>query len=148
MIKIEYPPYQPKIKKESDKEFIFDAVRKQWVALTPEEWVRQNFLEYLIQIKKYPASLIAIEKELFLGELKKRADIVVYDINTKPWLMVECKEMNMPLNEKTLQQVLRYHVSLPVMFLVITNGNHCFGFEKKNDDFIEITLLPDYPSVF
>jgi hypothetical protein len=148
MIKIEYPSYQPKIKKENDKEFIFDAIRKQWIVLTPEEWVRQNFLEYLIKTRKYPASLIAIEKELLLGELKKRADIVVYDTNTKPWLMVECKEMNVPLNEKTLQQALRYHVSVVVRYIVITNGSYCFGFEKRDNDLIEINLLPDYPSAF
>jgi hypothetical protein len=148
MIKIEYPLYQPKIKKEKDKEFIFDEVRKQWILLMPEEWVRQNFLQYLIYVKKYPASLIAVEKEIQLGELKKRADIVVYDSNTKPWLMVECKEMNEPLNEKTLQQILRYHVGLPVTFIVITNGSYCFGFEKRNNDFVEINYLPAYPSVF
>ena len=67
MIKIEYPPYQPKIKTAADKEFIFDEVRKQWVLLTPEEWVRQNFLQYLIQVKKYPSSLMAVEKEILLG---------------------------------------------------------------------------------
>jgi hypothetical protein len=144
MIKIDYPPYQPKIKKEADKEFIFDEVRKQWIMLTPEEWVRQNFLQYLIQIKKYPASLIAVEKELKLGELKKRTDIIVYDTTTKPWLMVECKAMTEPLNEKVLQQILRYHITIPVPFLVITNGSFCFGFEKVNGEFLEIDSLPEF----
>ena len=103
MIKIEYPSYQPKIKKEAGKEFIFDEVRKHWILLTPEEWVRQNFLQYLILIKKYPSSLIAVEKEIFLGDVKKRFDIVVYDKNTKPWMLIECKEMNVTLNNiKTL----------------------------------------------
>ncbi|MEI8059780.1 MAG: type I restriction enzyme HsdR N-terminal domain-containing protein, partial [Ferruginibacter sp.] len=74
MIKIDYPLYQPKIKKEKDKEFIFDEVRKRWIILTPEEWVRQNFLQYLIVVKKYPAVLIAVEKEISLGDLKKRFD--------------------------------------------------------------------------
>jgi hypothetical protein len=144
MIKIDYPPYQPKIKKEQDKEFIFDDVRKQWIMLTPEEWVRQNFLQYLIQIKKYPASLIAVEKELKLGELKKRTDVIVYNTNSQPWLMIECKAMSEPLNEKVLQQILRYHITIPVPFLVITNGNFCFGFEKVNGNFIEIDELPAF----
>lgn len=100
MIKIEYPPYQPKIKTENGKEFIFDEFRKRWILLTPEEWVRQNFLQYLTQTKKYPASLIAIEKEIKLGELKKRFDLVVYDRNSKPWMIVECKEMNVALDKK------------------------------------------------
>ena len=83
MIKIEYPPYQPKIKTEEGREMIFDEVRRRWVVLTPEEWVRQNFLQYLVQVMKYPASLIAVEKEIRLGELKKRFDIVVYDADTR-----------------------------------------------------------------
>jgi hypothetical protein len=144
MIKIEFPAYQYKIKKEADKEFIFDEVRKQWMVLTPEEWVRQNFLQYLIQVKKYPASLIAVEKELMLGELKKRTDIVVYNAATKPWMIIECKEMNVPLDEKVLQQILRYNIAVPVSFLIVTNGSYCFGFEKKNNEFIELTELPVY----
>ena len=118
MIKIEYPPYQPKIKEDAGKEFIFDEFRKRWVLLTPEEWVRQNFLQYLTQIKKYPASLIAIEKEIKLGELKKRFDIVVYDAQTKPWMIVECKEMNVALDKAVLDQVLRYNIALNVPYLV------------------------------
>jgi hypothetical protein len=142
MIKIVYPPYQPKIKKEDNKEFIFDEVRKQWILLTPEEWVRQNFLQYLIHTQRYPASLIAVEKEMMLGDLKKRTDIIVYDKNTNPWMIVECKEMNVPLDEKVLDQVLRYHMSIPVPYLVITNGSYCFGFEKTSNGFVEIDQLP------
>lgn len=71
MIKIEYPSYQPKIKNQLGKEYIYDEIRKQWIMLTPEEWVRQNFLQYLIQVKKYPATLIAVEKEIQLGDLAK-----------------------------------------------------------------------------
>ena len=144
MIKIDYPPYQPKIKKELDKEFIFDEVRKQWTILSPEEWVRQNFLQYLIQVKKYPASLISVEKELKLGDLKKRTDVIVYNKAAQPWLMIECKAMNEPLNEKVLQQILRYHITIPVPFIVITNGSFCFGFEKKNGEFVEIDVLPAF----
>jgi hypothetical protein len=144
MIKIDYPPYQPKIKKELDKEFIFDEVRKQWTILSPEEWVRQNFLQYLIQIKKYPASLISVEKELKLGELKKRTDAIVYNKNGEPWLMIECKAMSEALNEKVLQQILRYHITIPVPFLIITNGSFCFGFEKVNGNFVEINELPAF----
>jgi hypothetical protein len=142
MIKIEYPPYQPKIKKENDKEFIFDEFRKRWVVLTPEEWVRQNFLQYLTQIKKYPASLIAIEKEIKLGELKKRFDIVVYDAETKPWMIVECKEMNVALDKAVLEQVLRYNISLKVPYLVITNGSYCMAFNLKENKFSAIDFLP------
>jgi len=144
MIKIEYPPYQPKIKKELDKEYIFDEVRRQWVLLTPEEWVRQNFLQYLIVGKKYPSSLIAVEKEIFLEDVKKRFDIVVYDRNTQPWMLIECKEMNVVLDKAVLNQVLRYNINLQVPYLVITNGSYCYAFNNKNNNLEEINLLPEF----
>ena len=144
MIKIQYPPYHPKIKEENDKEFIFDDIRKRWIILTPEEWVRQNFLQYLIQIKKYPASLIAVEKEIKLGDLKKRFDIVVYDSNTKPWMIVECKEMNVPLDTTVLDQILRYNITLHVQYLVITNGSYCMALLVKDNVMAAINALPDY----
>ena len=143
MIKIEYPPYQPKIKEEKGKDLIFDEFRKRWVILTPEEWVRQNFLQYLTQIKKYPASLIAVEKEIKLGELKKRFDIVVYDADTKPWMIVECKEMNVALDKSVLDQVLRYNMTLKVPYLVITNGSYCMALQLKENLMEEIDALPD-----
>ncbi len=142
MIKIEYPPYQPKIKEEAGKEFIFDELRKRWVVFTPEEWVRQNFLQYLTQKKKYPASLIAIEKEIKLGELKKRFDIVVYDADTKPWMIIECKEMNVPLDKKVLDQVLRYNITMQVPHMVITNGSYCLAITVKDEQMTEVGELP------
>ena len=144
MIKIEYPAYQPKIKDQLGKEFIFDEIRKQWIMLTPEEWVRQNFLQYLIQVKKYPSSLIAVEKEIQLGELAKRFDIVVYDQNTKPCMIIECKEMGVALNEQVLNQALRYNITLNVPYIVITNGTHCFGFSAKKGVLEELSELPDF----
>lgn len=143
MIKIEYPPYQPKIKAEQGKEFIFDECRKRWIVLTPEEWVRQNFLQYLTQTKKYPASLIAVEKEIKLGELKKRFDIVVYDRDTKPWMIIECKEMTVPLDKTVLNQVLRYNITLNVPYLVITNGTYCRALNLRKNKVSEIDQLPD-----
>ena len=144
MIKIAYPAYVPKVKKELDKEFIFDEVRKQWILLTPEEWVRQNFLQYLIQVKKYPASLIAVEKEIFLNDLKKRFDIVVYDKNTRPWMLIECKEMNVVLDKSVLNQVLRYNINLQVPYLVITNGSYSYAFTNMQQQLQEIDVLPDF----
>jgi hypothetical protein len=143
MIKIAYPAYQPKIKQEGGREFIFDSTRKRWVVLTPEEWVRQNFLQYLIHVKQYPASLIAIEKEIALGELKKRFDIVVYDALSKPWMIVECKEMTVDLNHSVLDQALRYNITMQVPYLVITNGSYCMAFQCINSHLKELTVLPD-----
>jgi hypothetical protein len=143
MIKINYPTYQPKIKKEKDKEFIFDEVRKRWIMLTPEEWVRQNFLQYLIKVKKYPAALIAIEKEIKLGDLKKRFDIVVYDSNSKPWMIIECKEMTVDLSKQVLDQVLRYNITMQVPYLVITNGSYCMAFQCINNQLKDLVELPE-----
>lgn len=142
MIKIDYPPYQPKIKKSEGRELIFDAFRKRWVALTPEEWVRQNFLQFLVEVKKYPPSLIAIEKEITVGELKNRFDIVVYDRSAKPFMIIECKEMNVALDAAVINQVLRYNSTLQVPFLVITNGTYCFAFLNEGGQLVEIDSIP------
>jgi hypothetical protein len=144
MIKIEYPAYQPKIRNQQDKEFIFDEIRKQWTMLTPEEWVRQNFLQYLIRVKKYPASLLAVEKEIQLGDLTKRFDIVVYDRSTNPWMIIECKEMNVALTGPVLNQALRYNITLKVPYIVITNGSHCYGFSGNNGRLEELDDLPEF----
>ena len=145
MIKIEYPPYAFKIRNDKGKEFIFDELRKLWLRLTPEEWVRQNVLQYLIQVKKYPSALIAVEKEIFLGELKKRFDVLVYDGQHKPWMMIECKGMDIQLDDKVLYQVLRYNLSVPVPFLVITNGKFMAGFERTPTGMETINELPLLP---
>ena len=101
MININYPEPGFRIKEEAGKELIFDALRKKWLQLTPEEWVRQNFVQYLLQEKKYPVSLIALEKEIRLGELKKRFDILIYDLNHQPWMMVECKAADIKLENRS-----------------------------------------------
>ena len=143
MIQINYPKHDFRFKKEDEKEFIFDEVRKQWLRLTPEEWVRQNFLQYLIITKKYPATLIAIEKEIKLGELKKRCDIVVYK-NDKPWMIVECKEMNAVLNESPLEQILRYNMVMKVDYLIITNGKDIHAWNIADGIANEINSIPDF----
>lgn len=143
MVQINFPEPDFKIKKEAGREFIFDTLRKKWVMLTPEEWVRQNFLRYLLVIKKYPPPLIAIEKEIKLGELKKRFDILVYNSRHQPWVMVECKAINIKLDEKVLHQLLRYNISIPVEYLVVTNGSATFAWQRKEDGMGLIKELPE-----
>lgn len=143
MVKINYPEPDFRIRKEGEKEFIFDSLRKKWVVLTPEEWVRQNFLQYLIRAKNYPASLIAVEKEIRLGELKKRFDVLVYDDQHQPWMMIECKSTDVELSEEVLQQVLRYNLSTPVRYLVITNGSHCYLCARENE---QLHTLSEFPA--
>ena len=144
MMTINYPEPDFQLRKEGSREFIFDTLRKKWVVLTPEEWVRQNFIAYLIRVKKYPATLIAVEKEIQLGEMNKRFDILVYNNDHRPWMMVECKSLEVQLDEGVLQQLLRYHISVPVDFLVITNGKQCYGWQKKENQLEEIPELPDF----
>jgi hypothetical protein len=143
MIRITYPHFDFRIREEDEKEWIFDEFRKQWVRLTPEEWVRQNTLQYLVQVKKYPASLIAVEKEIALGELRKRFDILVYR-DARPWMIIECKETHVSMDEPALKQVLNYNITLQTPFLVITNGSDIFGFALQNGTMEQIHELPDF----
>jgi hypothetical protein len=144
MIKIEYPPNSFRIKKVNNNEVIFDELRKSWLRLTPEEWVRQNFIRYLVLVQKYPASLIAIEREISLGELKKRFDILIYNQKHKPWMMIECKEMKVDIDQSVLEQVLRYNMAVPVRYMIITNGTHCMGYEKIDDRLEILEHLPSF----
>ncbi|MBV9986517.1 MAG: type I restriction enzyme HsdR N-terminal domain-containing protein [Chitinophagaceae bacterium] len=143
MIKIDYPAYDFRIKEEAGRELIFDPQRRQWVRLTPEEWVRQNMLQFLLQVKKYPASLIAVEKEIMLGELRKRFDLLVFK-NDRPWMVIECKEMNVPLNEAVLRQTLNYNISLRASFLVITNGRETHAFSLLDGQAHPLGSMPDF----
>jgi hypothetical protein len=143
MIKIEFPRHSYKIKNERGKELIFDECRKQWFILTPEEWVRQNFLQYLIQTKHYPPSLIAVEREILLGDMRKRCDIVVFK-DAKPWMIIECKELKAELNEAVIKQILSYNISLQVSYLVITNGTSTFALILEGGKFAWIDELPDF----
>ena len=142
MIKVRFPEPDFKIKKEGKKRYIFDAIRKMWLLLTEEEWVRQNFVAYLIKELKYPAALIALEKEIFLNDLKKRFDILVYDKTHQPWMMVECKAPTVMLTEDVLQQVLRYNVSVPVKYLVITNGEVTLVWGKEGSGLELLLQMP------
>lgn len=143
MMNIPYPEPAFRMRQEEGKDFIFDALRKKWLLLTPEEWVRQNFVQYLLQVKKYSSTLIALEKEIKLGELKKRFDILVYDKSHKPWMMVECKAANIKMDEKVLEQALRYNISVPVEFIIITNGAATYGWRRTDG---KLELLEDLPA--
>lgn len=142
MIKVDFPAPSFRIKEEEGKEVIFDDLRKQWVRLTPEEWVRQNLIQYMLQVKQYPAAFISIEKEIALGELKKRFDLLVFDRNHQPWMMIECKAMDVELTEKVLEQIIRYNMSVPVSYLVISNGTYTYAWVKEKNRLISITELP------
>ena len=145
MIFINYPPHQYKIREAGvKKEEIWDDTRRQWVSLSPEEWVRQNFVQFMVQVCRYPASYIALEKRIQLGDVKKRFDILVYNGAVKPWLMVECKAKDVQINKKVLNQVLNYNMAVPVPYLIITNGDTTYGYYRDGLELKELTELPAY----
>ena len=143
MIVLQYPSYPFKIKALNGKDQIFDPFRKTWVLLTPEEWVRQNLLQYLVQSLDYPSSLIAVEKEIKLGELSKRFDIVVYK-NEMPWMIIECKEAKVALNEKTMDQILQYQQVLMAQYLFMSNGHETMGAKIESGKLQALQNFPDY----
>src|SRR6476620_1246008 len=117
MIQLSFAGYAPRIKAGNGGELIYDPYRRKWLLLTPEEWVRQNFLYYLVTVKGYPASLIAIEKSIRVGALNKRFDILVYK-DELPFMIVECKEPEVKLSEDVLLQVLRYNTHMQARYVI------------------------------
>ncbi|GAB3008759.1 type I restriction enzyme HsdR N-terminal domain-containing protein [Niabella terrae] len=146
MILIEYPAPDFKTEIRNGQRYIFDQLRRKWLLLQDEEWVRQNFVGYLLQVMRYPATLIALEKEIYLGSLKKRFDILVYNSEHQPWMLIECKRTAVPLTDQTLQQILRYHIAMPANYLILTNGQQTHGWKKTDQGFQAITALPEFPA--
>jgi type I site-specific restriction endonuclease len=116
------PVAELRIRNKNEKQEVFDFVRKKFVALTPEEWVRQHFVHYLIQQRDVPASLIAVEASLHYHRLKKRSDIVVYGKDGKPCLIVECKAPEVQVTQAVFDQVAMYNMTLKVPYLAVSNG--------------------------
>lgn len=146
MQELNFPNYPFQIKSNENKLFIFDFIRKKEVVLTPEEWVRQHFLMYLVTEKKYPASLIAVEKKITLNSLTKRADIVVYNIDAKPTIIVECKAPTIKITEDIFDQIARYNLKLNAQYLIVTNGLQHFicQIDAKNETYLFINDLPNW----
>jgi hypothetical protein len=128
-----------RLKKQNGQMFIFDFIRKKWLVLTHEEWVRQHVLNYLVTEKKFIASSISVEKELILNDIKKRYDIVVYNQELKPYLIIECKAPYIELDRLVVEQALRYNLVVKAELLMITNGVSDLIFNSKN----EVIELPE-----
>jgi len=146
MQKLSLPEYQFRFRSENEKDFIFDRWRKKYVSLTPEEWVRQNFIMFLVEEKTFPASRIAVEKGLKVGKRLKRTDVVIYDITGKPQLIVECKAPEVKLSPDTFDQIIRYNISLQVHYLVVTNGlsHYCCKLDYENNSYEFLKEIPIY----
>lgn len=137
---LNFPACKLRFKEQNEKQYVFDIIRKKFVAAGPEEIVRQNLVHFLINHLSYPKALISIEKEIQYNELKKRTDLVVYNKNGHPQLIAECKAPYIKINQDTFNQISRYNLVLKVPFLVITNGNthySCKIINPQNISFLE-----------
>lgn len=149
MKRLNLPTYSFNIKLIEQRKHIFDFIRKKFVILTPEEWVRQNFLRYLVEEKKYPASLIAVEKEFKLNNLSKRSDAVVYNKSGKPFLIIEFKSPDVKIDQKVFDQIARYNMKLKVDFLIVSNGidHYCCMIKYPTNSYVFLREIPSYGSL-
>lgn len=146
MWQLNLPAYNFRIIKKNEKPFIFDDLRKKFVALTPEEWVRQHFIRFLIEVKHYPASLIAIEKQLVINGLKKRCDAVVYSRNAEPLMIIEFKATTVSIDQQTFDQAAVYNSKLKVDYFIISNGlkHYCCRLDKNVLQYNFLDDIPDF----
>ena len=149
MKQLKLPPYSYRLKESSGGKQIFDPVRRRYVALTPEEWVRQHFINYLAEVLKYPKGLIRVEASFRLNKMLRRADILVCDRKGEPVMIVECKAPEVNLTRQVFEQIFNYNLSFGVRYLVVTNGLvHFSGVaDTERHRFILLDHIPDYESV-
>lgn len=145
MLALNLPRFEPKIKK-ADRLYVWDQIRKKYVALTPEEWVRVHFVNYLITDKGYPESLIANESQIKLNGLKKRCDTIVYNNKLTPLAIVEYKAPDVKITQDVFDQIVRYNIVLKVKFLIVSNGMEHYCCRMNYDDlsFDYLPNIPDY----
>lgn len=146
MQQLNFPTYNFRFKNSENKTAIFDEIRKKFIILTPEEWVRQNVVQYLLKEKKYPKSLINVEKLLKINGLVKRYDVVVFNNDGSIFILVECKAPEIKISQTTFDQIARYNMTLQAEYLMVTNGlNHYFcQMDFENERYAFLRELPDY----
>ena len=146
MQQLNFPIYNFRLKNSENKVSIFDEIRKKFIILTPEEWVRQHVVRFLLEEKKYPKSLINVEKVLIVNGLRKRYDVVVFNPDGSIFVLVECKAPEIKTAQATFDQIARYNLALKAQFLMITNGhNHYFcQMDFENEKYAFLKELPDY----
>ncbi|PIF06115.1 MAG: restriction endonuclease subunit R [Draconibacterium sp.] len=146
MQKLNLPEYEFKIKQENSKTLIFDPVRKKYVVLTPEEWVRQNFMEYLKQEKQYPPSLMSVEKKVLVNGMAKRFDLLVYKRNGDPFLIAEFKSPMLKIGQDTFDQAVRYNMALNVDIILVSNGlsHYVCQVDYENKRYSFLNQVPEF----
>ena len=143
-MKLNFPAYRLQIKSEKNKNYVFDEVRKKYVILNPEEWVRQHLLHHLIELG-YPKSLISIERQL--PHSKRRYDLVVFDHKGKELLIAECKSALVPINHQTLEQINAYLMALPAPFALLTNGLDHYFLARKDEGILNYQQIPPFATI-
>jgi len=146
MQKLNFPVYFFRFKNSENKVSIFDEIRKKFILLTPEEWVRQHVVQFLLQDKKYPKSYINVEKLIKINNLSKRYDGVVFEPNGEIFLLIECKAPEVPISQQTFDQIARYNLVLKAKYLMVTNGlNHYFcQMDFENEKYVFLKELPEF----
>ncbi|MDM9631649.1 type I restriction enzyme HsdR N-terminal domain-containing protein [Robiginitalea aurantiaca] len=146
MIQLNFPKYEFRFKSRENKALIFDIIRKKYVVLTPEEWVRQHCLHFLLKSKKYPSGLALVERRLKVGDLDKRMDIAICNRAGKIELLVECKAPEINLDQKVFDQIARYNWEARADFLMVTNGlqHYYCRMDYEKQEYIFLPDLPDY----
>ena len=145
MQKLNFPSYNFRFKNSENKVSIFDTIRKKFILLTPEEWVRQNTIQFLLQEKNYPKSYLNIEKLIKINDITKRYDIVVFQPDGTIFLLIECKAPEVKITQETFDQIARYNLTLKAQYLMVTNGlNHYFcQMDFVNETYIFLNDLPN-----
>ncbi|HSG67732.1 MAG TPA: type I restriction enzyme HsdR N-terminal domain-containing protein [Bacteroidales bacterium] len=146
MQQLNLPEYEFRLKKTGDQVSIFDEVRKKFVALTPEEWVRQNFVRFMIDHKNVPAGLVALEKSIVMNTMSRRPDVLIHDRAGKPVMVIECKSPDVKISQGAFDQVARYNAVLRVPYVVVTNGldHYCCRMEFPDNTYTFLREIPDY----
>jgi len=149
MQKLNLPEYSFRIKTTEGKSFIFDSLRKKFVRLTPEEWVRQNFVQFLISEKKYSVSLITVEAAVKVNNNPQRADLVIYNRSGNPLLVAEFKAPEVKIDQKTFDQIVRYNMQLKVPFLIVSNGlqHFCCQINYDNNSYAFLPEIPEFSGI-
>ncbi|TDE27204.1 type I restriction enzyme HsdR N-terminal domain-containing protein [Flavobacterium ranwuense] len=148
MQKLNFQLYNFRFKNSENKVSIFDEIRKKFIILTPEEWVRQHVVQFLLEEKKYPKSLINVEKVLKVNGLRKRYDVVVFNSDGSIFILIECKAPEVKIAQATFDQIARYNMTMKSEFLMVTNGlNHYFcQMDFENEKYVFLENLPNYNS--
>jgi len=146
MQRLNLPTYSFNIKSEGERKYIFDGIRRKYILLTPEEWVRQNFIRYLSEEKQYPLSLFGVEMHFRINKLSKRGDIILFNRKGEAKVIVECKAPAVRINQKAFDQIARYNMKFRVDYLIVTNGmqHYCCRMDYEKGTYTYLEEIPSF----